>query len=212
MLGYTVDEFPTDVYQVCDLIHPDDYESTMQIMRNHLYGDSPNYIVTYRILRKDGSYAWYFDRGAISERDEKGSPKKVIGSVIDVSIMKTMEKELSVQNLMLRESFNLDDYPRFIIDKNNNILHVNKKFNDYFEGYFGDKISNPEHSWIFTLGNNTPNKDYNPLTDKFVDKSDTVSINLHVRSMSKIMTLEIKASDIYDTNGMVQAVSVKVLS
>jgi len=94
MIGYKLEDFPTNVYKVCELIHPDDYNYTMEIMRNHLIGKTSNYMVTYRIRRKDGSYAWYHDRGAITERAENGQPIKLIGSVMDVSELKLLEQEL----------------------------------------------------------------------------------------------------------------------
>jgi len=95
MIGYEVSEFPTDVYEICSLIHPDDYEMAMTAMRNHLTGKEAFYKVTYRIRRKDGDYAWYFDRGYVSERDSLGNPVKLIGSVIDVSELKEMEIQLA---------------------------------------------------------------------------------------------------------------------
>jgi len=91
MLGYTVQEFPNDVYEICSLIHPDDYGATMQAMRDHLEGRTNSWNVTYRILRKDGAYSWYHDRGSITERDEEGNPVKLVGTVVDVSNLKEYE-------------------------------------------------------------------------------------------------------------------------
>jgi len=88
MLGYTEQEFPNDVYEICSLIHPEDYSSTMDAMRAHLEGRTNSWNITYRILRKDGTYAWYHDQGSITERDEEGKPVKLIGSVVDVSSIK----------------------------------------------------------------------------------------------------------------------------
>jgi two-component system, chemotaxis family, CheB/CheR fusion protein len=93
MLGYTLEEFPTDVYKVCALIHPDDYDATMARMRDYIHGTGPAWDMTYRILRKDGSYAWYYDRGEIVERDAKGKPLLLVGTVIDVSDFKQLEEQ-----------------------------------------------------------------------------------------------------------------------
>lgn len=94
MLGYTPEEFPTQVYDICNYIHPDDYEYTMENMRKHLEGKTPNYDVIYRIKCKDESYKWYYDKGEIVERNPDNSPKKLIGTVIDVSELKELEAEL----------------------------------------------------------------------------------------------------------------------
>jgi len=94
MLGYTVIEFPDDVYEVCKLIHPDDYEETMQNMRDCLSGKTEMYDVVYRIKMRNGDYKWYYDKGGVLERDEKGQPLKVVGLVVDVTRIKNLEDNL----------------------------------------------------------------------------------------------------------------------
>ncbi len=85
MLGYTIDEFPIDVYEIMKYVHPDDYEPTMEAMKAHLYGKAELYEVEYRIKAKDGSYRWYYDKGRISERTPDGKPLRLIGTVVDVT-------------------------------------------------------------------------------------------------------------------------------
>lgn len=94
MIGYTVEEFPNDVYEICDLIHPEDYEETMQAMRDYIEGRTEEWNVTYRIKRKDGSYATYHDVGQIAEYSPQGMPRKLIGTVIDISRIKTLEHKV----------------------------------------------------------------------------------------------------------------------
>jgi len=104
MLGYTVEEFPTDVYKICDLIHPEDYEHTMEVMRKHLQGITSAWVTTYRIRRKSGEYSWYYDRGEITERDAQGKPLKLVGTVVDVSEIKLLEQNFKLQNEKLRQA------------------------------------------------------------------------------------------------------------
>ena len=85
MLGYTPEEFPKDVYEICNLIHPEDYEKTMQIMRDHLDGKTEIWDTTYRIKCKDGSYKIYHDQGKVKAWDEKEKPIYAKGIVINVS-------------------------------------------------------------------------------------------------------------------------------
>ncbi|MFO7887869.1 MAG: CheR family methyltransferase [Eubacteriales bacterium] len=85
MLGYKPEEFPNDVYEVCDLIHPEDYDDTMETMRNHLQGKTDEWKAVYRIRKKDGSYGKYYDRGKINRRDKNGNPIYAVGVVINIS-------------------------------------------------------------------------------------------------------------------------------
>lgn len=91
MLGYTTEEFPHDVYEICKLIHPDDYETVMQHMRDHLEGKIPVYDISYRIRTKSGGYKIYHDRGGVVERDTNGKPRKLVGLVIDTSAIRLPE-------------------------------------------------------------------------------------------------------------------------
>lgn len=94
MAGYTPEEFPDDVYKICELIHPDDYEETMQNMRDCLGGKTTTYDVVYRIKMKNGNYRWYYDKGGVVERDGDGKPVKVVGLVADMSGLKKLEEDL----------------------------------------------------------------------------------------------------------------------
>lgn len=85
MLGYTVNEFPTDVYEICKLLHPDDYEPVMHHMRDYLSGQLPEYNTSYPIRTKDGNYKVYHDRGGVVGRSPDGSPLKLVGLVIDIT-------------------------------------------------------------------------------------------------------------------------------
>lgn len=94
MLGYTPEEFPKGVYEITALIHPEDYEITMAHMRDYLEGKSEEWNVIYRIRRKDGTYSWYHDRGRITERNKKGAPLKLIGTVVDITEIRRLESQL----------------------------------------------------------------------------------------------------------------------
>ena len=81
MLGYEVDEIGETADDWTALIHDDDYHDAMVAMRCHLEGKKDRYDVRYRLRQKDGEYLWLRDRGIIVERDDRGSPKRLIGAV-----------------------------------------------------------------------------------------------------------------------------------
>ena len=75
-LGYELPEDGTPVpYQFfTEKLHPDDYEPTMNAMRDHLSGKIHVYEVEYRIQAVDGTWHWFYDRGKITEYDSEGKP------------------------------------------------------------------------------------------------------------------------------------------
>jgi PAS domain S-box-containing protein len=92
MLGYNSDEF-NHFQDFMDLVHPDDYERTMQAMRDHFQGKNEVYKVDYRIKSRDGDYRWFHDVGGITSRDEEGKPQKVTGVVVDITETKKLEEK-----------------------------------------------------------------------------------------------------------------------
>lgn len=103
-LGYTKQDIPKDVGSefFTDKLHPDDYEKVMDNMRQHLNNQSDAYEVEYRILAKDGSYVWYYDRGKVTKRDSNGKALLVSGIVFDISKNKQIEEDLKGLNNELR--------------------------------------------------------------------------------------------------------------
>ncbi len=99
MLGYSPENF--DHYEdFTELIHPDDYEDTMQAMRNHIEGRKDKYEAEYRIKKKNDEYTWFRDIGGITEKD--GEYKKVTGIVIDITERKETENRKELLNQLLR--------------------------------------------------------------------------------------------------------------
>ena len=60
VLGYEVSDFSPTVDAFTGLLHPDDYEATMDAMRQHLYGNVPAYEAEYRIQTRAGDYKWFY--------------------------------------------------------------------------------------------------------------------------------------------------------
>lgn len=102
-LGYEEQEIPAHVSHefFTSKLHYDDYQNTMQTMKDHLSGKTSVYEVEYRIQKKDGSYRWYFDLGKITEYDGDGKPLFIAGIVFDITEKKAIQLELQVKNEML---------------------------------------------------------------------------------------------------------------
>ena len=109
-LGYDKSEIPEHVtYQFfTDKLHPDDYQKTMDAMMDHLHGKAAVYEVEYRIRTKDGGYKWYYDRGAITQRDDSGKPVFLAGIVFDITEKKETQMDLEYKNTILAEMSSID--------------------------------------------------------------------------------------------------------
>jgi len=73
-----------------NIVHPDDYEKTMQIMRDHLEGKKDLYEVVYRIKHKNGDYLTFYDCGKIINRE--GEKTTLMGFVVKIEEGEDLEK------------------------------------------------------------------------------------------------------------------------
>lgn len=103
MLGYAPGEFPRTLDGWREALHPEDLETVMTAVRDHLDLLVP-YSIEYRIRRKDGEYCWWSARGTVT-RDSEGQPLRWVGTVTDITERKNAEKVLKDYNAEL-ERFN----------------------------------------------------------------------------------------------------------
>ncbi len=127
MLGYKPDEFPDDVYEITDLIHPDDYDKSMKAMKDHIDGKTSSYEAVYRIKTKNGAYRWFYDKGGIVAYCDNNKPYKVTGIVINIDTQKQinaqrLNNEIIINNL-------LENNPNAVtfVNKKGEIIFANKR-------------------------------------------------------------------------------------
>ena len=130
-LGYAPERFKhyTDFTA---LVHPEDYEPTMNAMRLHLDGSKNKYEVEYRIKTISGEYKWFYDIGSVTKRDSKERPLIVSGLVLNISERKFAEEERKEsyefnQSLLKTIPFGMD-----IVDEYGTILFQNENFENTF--------------------------------------------------------------------------------
>ena len=92
MLGFTDEnDFPNKLRSWSDRLHPEDKKRTLDAFEMHLLdatGETP-FDIEYRLLRKDGEYA-YFRASGETIRDEKGNPISVAGALLDITDVKNI--------------------------------------------------------------------------------------------------------------------------
>lgn len=150
-LGYKPGEINPDVYEFTQMIHPDDYEATMENMRLHLEGRTPLYEVEYRIRTKDGNYKWFYDKGKVTKRDEQGNPLRVTGIVFDITEKK--EAELKVK----RYQESLEQFKEGALNLINN--EAKPRLNKIFSSmeYLNENCNNITNEKIIEITNDVKN-------------------------------------------------------
>ena len=71
--------------QWADTIHPEDQDTFLNAMEDHLAGRTPIYEVECRMRHKDGHYTWILDRGKVMKWTDEGEPWIVTGAQSDIT-------------------------------------------------------------------------------------------------------------------------------
>ena len=136
MLGYEDSAFKT-YEDFMKLVHPDDYESTMNAMQMHLDGKRELYKCEYRIQSKDNGYIWYRDVGRISHRYSNGF--RVTGVSKDISDYKSKEQELRESEEKYKALYINAPLAYQSLNENGNILDINPQWERVL-GYKKDEV------------------------------------------------------------------------
>lgn len=86
----------------------------------------------YAFLKKNGTYAYVFDRGYILKNQE-GKPYRMVGSMIDISFRKKMEEDLKASEEKWRSIF--ENTPSYIltVDKEYRVTGMNRSISKRFD-------------------------------------------------------------------------------
>ena len=98
MLGYRPGEFPRTLDGWMASVHPEDLKHVMAAMKACVEGYEL-YNEEYRVRRKDGTYRWWSNRGAVARTPDK-KPVRWIGSVTDIT-----ERRLADEALLREQGF-----------------------------------------------------------------------------------------------------------
>lgn len=94
LYGYKQDELqPTTAFWT-DTCHPDDLHDSKNELDKLLSGATDKFKTDRRVYHRNGQLKWFRSVGVISNRDDKGVPVKLVGSVTDITAQKNMEDDL----------------------------------------------------------------------------------------------------------------------
>ncbi len=124
MLGYHPGEVMPTFEGWEALLHPDDLESVVKALSQHLSGETPIYIAEYRLRARNGTWRWILDRGRVVHRDEGGQPLRMIGTHTDVTEHRAAEEQLRLLSKAVEQS----PVSIVITDAKGTIVYVNDNF------------------------------------------------------------------------------------
>jgi PAS domain S-box-containing protein len=103
LLGYAAGEMDATQAAWDQLIHPDDRATNHATYLQHADGRAASYESEYRALAKDGSWRWLAERGRIVEWWPDGAPRRMVGTLSDVTLRRRAESETAERDERLRQ-------------------------------------------------------------------------------------------------------------
>lgn len=94
MIGYEPWEFDNIPGVWTKRVHPDDRQKYIDDIKAYINGETDTYSNQHRVLCKDGTYKWIWDRGKVIEYDKNDKPTRIIGTHADITEQKQQEERL----------------------------------------------------------------------------------------------------------------------
>ena len=95
IVGYQLEELtPVTIDTWISLVHPDELETSGKLLQQHWHGETEHYVLEARMKHKNGHWVWVLDTGKVVEWHSDGSPKRMIGTHLDITKRKQYETEL----------------------------------------------------------------------------------------------------------------------
>ena len=191
LLGRRKEDF-TNYKEFMKIVHPNDYDATMNAMKQHIEGTAPLYKCEYRMLHANGEYLWFQDIGQIIEKNDN---ETILTGIVTEITEKKKNELLLIEAKRKAESAN--------IYKNQFLANMSHEIRTPMNGLVGfagllrdDKLDTKERNKYIDIIESSSRQLLNLIND-IIDVSKIEAGELTLReqpcSLDKIFT------DLYDT-------------
>lgn len=197
LLGYKHGEINPSINNLKILAHPEDLTNMSETLINHLKQKSP-FKVECRLKDKTGYYKWFLISGQ-AEWDGRGTPSRMVGSIIDINLSKEAEQLIMESEKKFRGIFENSAVGIALTNNDGKIEKANDAFSKML-GYTSENLSSMTFPQ-FTFPDDAA-KD-NELYQKLVDNTiDTYRLEKrYIAESGAIIWGDRSVSAIRDKNG-----------
>ncbi len=150
MLGYLPGELPETLATWAMLVHPDERDGSLALVQAYLEGDSPTYEIEFRMHHKDGHWVNILSRARLV-CDQAGvllSPKRLVGTHVDITQRKVAERALMASEEKLRTILdNVDSYI-YLKDMSGNYLFANRQVRELWHADMDDIVGSGDEKFF----------------------------------------------------------------
>jgi len=129
--GYRPEEVTPDFDFFKRLVYPEDLDGVMIAISDHLQEKIAISEFDYRLVTRDGKIKWMRGRGKVVERDAAGQPKRMIGTISDISSLKFAEESLHRQTEALEQNnAELERFNRSMVGRELDMISLKQQVNE----------------------------------------------------------------------------------
>lgn len=85
IIGESLDDLRPHVDEWNSRVHPEDLAGIWQKVQDHFAGQTQLYEAEFRIRHRNGTWRWVVARGRVMERDRRGRPLRMVGTMADIT-------------------------------------------------------------------------------------------------------------------------------
>ncbi len=125
-------------------IHPDDLERVDRIIKDHIAASDEMLQEEFRVREASGEYIWILARGRVVERDSDAQPRRMLGTIVDITSQRNEEDRLKLREAGLLSLVGSIPVMICAYDRSGNIIFWNKEC-ERKTGYSSEEIvDNPD--------------------------------------------------------------------
>ncbi len=128
MLGYEPGEFPPLLESWLKLLHPEDREKALTLNNFYKKNALETFEIEFRLRKKDDSWIWILGKGRVVNRDEEGTPLRMIGTHADISERKKAENIIKEKEEFSSSLLEHAPHPIVVYEPDLSIKYVNPAF------------------------------------------------------------------------------------
>lgn len=163
LIGFRPEGQITTPEFVVRTVHPDDIPYTAENLTLAIKGEKP-YDIVHRHVRPDGGIVWVHAQAEVSY-DEQGQPARLLGTIVDITAQKEVERALRESERKYRE---LVEHANSIIlhwSRDGRIIFLNE-FGQRFFGYSEAEIAGRHVMGTIVPETESGGRDLRPLMDQ----------------------------------------------
>ncbi|NVK87635.1 MAG: PAS domain S-box protein [Gammaproteobacteria bacterium] len=149
IIGYQLHELrPISINTWLDLAHPEDLKRSQANLEKHWQGLTERYVCESRMRHRQGHWVWVLDTGRVVEWNEDGTPKRMIGTHIDITERKETEQALQRSMHEIEAFFNTSPVVNCIFSTDGTFERVNPAFEQILGVSESELREQPFRDWL----------------------------------------------------------------